>query len=280
MARKRMFDNEIISQDSFVDLPSEAKALYFLLGMEADDEGFVAPKKILRWHNISLDSLKLLIAKEYLIPFESGVVVITDWKRNNYLDKNRINETIYTEEKKLIAYDEKQMKYYLADSVQYDSNADIPSVKPMLNESLTNVKPMLNQNRIEENRIEENRVVKKERKKKDSRQSFDTIIENYTQNVELQNELKNHLKVRKQKRGALTDRAIVLELQRLDDLADLDEMKLRIVQQSIERGWVGFFELKEDTPKAISQEEKDMKDIAMYEAIEKEMKEGVRNDFW
>lgn len=256
MARKRMFDNEIISQDSFVDLPSEAKALYFLLGMEADDEGFVAPKKILRWHNISLDSLKLLIAKEYLIPFESGVVVITDWKRNNYLDKNRINETIYTEEKKLIAYDEKQMKYYLADSVQYDSNADIPSVKPMLNESLTKVKPMLNQNRIEENRIEENRVVKKERKKKDSRRSFDTIIENYTQNVELQNELKNHLKVRKQKRGALTDRAIVLELQRLDDLADLDEMKLRIVQQSIERGWVGFFEIKDDEAAIQSEKEK------------------------
>ncbi len=280
MARKRMFDNEIISQDSFVDLPSEAKALYFLLGMEADDEGFVAPKKILRWHNISLDSLKLLIAKEYLIPFESGVVVITDWKRNNYLDKNRINETIYTEEKKLIAYDEKQMKYYLADSVQYDSNADIPSVKPMLNESLTNVKPMLNQNRIEENRIEENRVVKKERKKKDSRQSFDTIIENYTQNVELQNELKNHLKVRKQKRGALTDRAIVLELQRLDDLADLDEMKLRIVQQSIERGWVGFFEIKDDIQKPISQDDRDKKDIAMYEELEKEMNGGGLDDLW
>lgn len=256
MARKRMFDNEIISQDSFVDLPSEAKALYFLLGMEADDEGFVAPKKILRWHNISLDSLKLLIAKEYLIPFESGVVVITDWKRNNYLDKNRINETIYTEEKKSIAYDEKQMKYYLADSVQYNPDADIPSVKPMLNESLTNVKPMLNQNRIEENSIEENRIVKKERKKKDSRQSFDTIIENYTQNVELQNELKNHLKVRKQKRGALTDRAIVLELQRLDDLADLDEMKLRIVQQSIERGWVGFFEIKDDEAAIQNEKEK------------------------
>ena len=88
------------------------------------------------------------------------------------------------------------------------------------------------------------------------------------------------MKVRKQKRGALTDRAIELELKRLDDLADDEETKLRIVQQSVERGWVGFFELKEDTPKAISQEEKDMKDIAMYEAIEKEMKEDVRNDFW
>lgn len=274
MARKRMFDNEIISQDSFVDLPSEAKALYFLLGMEADDEGFVAPKKVLRWHNISLDSLKLLIAKDYLIAFESGVVVITDWKVNNYLNKTKVRPTIYVAEKNQLCFDEENGRYYLL------SNSTGSMVGLKLAESSNKVGEKLAQNRIEENSIEENRVVKKESKKKDCRQSFDSIIENYTQNVELQDELKNHLKVRKQKRGALTDRAIELELKRLDDLTDDEETKLRIVQQSVERGWVGFFELKEDTPKAISREEKDMKDIAMYEAIEKEMKEGVRNDFW
>ena len=274
MARKRMFDNEIISQDSFVDLPSEAKALYFLLGMEADDEGFVAPKKVLRWHGISLDNLKLLIAKDYLIPFDSGVVVITDWKVNNYLNKTKVRPTIYVAEKNQLYFDEEKGRYYLL------SNSTGSTVGLKLAESSNKVGGSLAQNRREENSIEENRVVKKESKKKDCRQSFDTIIENYTQNVELQDELKNHLKVRKQKRGALTDRAIELELKRLDDLADDEETKLRIVQQSVERGWVGFFELKEDTPKAISQEEKDMKDIAMYEAIEKEMKEDVRNDFW
>lgn len=274
MARKRMFDNEIISQDSFVDLPSEAKALYFLLGMEADDEGFVAPTKILRWHNISLDSLKLLIAKDYLIPFESGVVVITDWKINNYLNKTKVRPTIYVAEKNQIEFDEEKGRYSLL------SNTDVSMVGRKLAESSTKVSQSLAQNRREENRIEENRVVKKERKKKDSKQSFDTIIENYTPNVELQNELKNHLKVRKQKRGALTDRAIVLELQRLDDLADDEEMRLRIVQQSIERGWVGFFEIKDDIQKPISQDDRDKKDIAMYEELEKEMNGGVLDDLW
>ena len=80
MARKRMFDIEIINQDSFYELPMDAKALYFLLGMEADDEGFINPKKILRLYGGTEDSIKILIAKGYLIPFKSGVVVITDWK--------------------------------------------------------------------------------------------------------------------------------------------------------------------------------------------------------
>lgn len=142
MAKKRMFDNEIISQDSFIDLPKEAIALYFLLGMEADDEGFVAPKKVMRVYAISDDTLKILIAKNYIIPFKSGVVVITDWKRNNYLDKNRITPTIYQEEKEQLIFDDKKSKYIL--------NACGSSVKQMLNDSLTS---------IEEKSIEENKNI-------------------------------------------------------------------------------------------------------------------------
>jgi len=125
MARKRMFDSEIISQDSFMDLPKEAIALYFLLGMEADDEGFIAPKKVMRIYNISNDTLKILIAKNYIIPFDTGVVVITDWKRNNYIDKNRMKGTIYQEEKSMLIFDDKNQKYVL--------NAETPSVKRMFN---------------------------------------------------------------------------------------------------------------------------------------------------
>lgn len=137
MARKRMFDLDIINQDSFFDLPMEAKALYFLLGMEADDEGFISPKKVLRLYGGTEDSLRVLIAKNYIIPFESGVIVITDWKRNNYLDKNKIKPTIYQEEKALLEYDTDTQKYI-----------SLTEVKPKLNESLTKVN-------TEENRIDE-----------------------------------------------------------------------------------------------------------------------------
>lgn len=97
-----MFDKSIVETDSFMDLPVTSKALYFLLGMEADDEGFVSPKRVLRIYGGSDDDVKVLTAKGFLISFESGVVVITDWKRNNWLDSRRIKETEYTKEKELL----------------------------------------------------------------------------------------------------------------------------------------------------------------------------------
>lgn len=161
MAKKRMFDNEIISQDSFIDLPKEAIALYFLLGMEADDEGFVAPKKVMRVYAISDDTLKILVAKNYIIPFKSGVVVITDWKRNNYLDKNRITPTIYQEEKEQLIFDNKKNKYLL--------NACDSSVKQMLNGGLTS---------IEENSIEEKKKIPSS-KDEELRNHFELIWKEY-----------------------------------------------------------------------------------------------------
>lgn len=97
-----MFDRAIIDTDRFMDLPMSAKALYFLLGMEADDEGFVSYKKVIRIHGGNEDDIKILIAKSFIIKFDTGVVVITDWNTNNYLDKNRTRPTEYQKEKRLL----------------------------------------------------------------------------------------------------------------------------------------------------------------------------------
>lgn len=97
-----MFDRAIMEMDKFMDLPISAKALYFLLGMEADDEGFVSYKRVIRIHGGNEDDIKILVAKEFLLFFESGVVVITDWNANNYLDKNRLKPTRYQKEKSLL----------------------------------------------------------------------------------------------------------------------------------------------------------------------------------
>lgn len=75
--------------------------------------------------------------------------------------------------------------------------------------------------------------------------SFDEIIDAYTENEDLRVELREHLKTRKQKKAALTNRALELSLKKLDKLADNDEEKIQIVQNSIINGWVGFFELNE-----------------------------------
>jgi hypothetical protein len=102
MAQKRMFDKSIIDTDRFMDMQMSAKAIYFLLGMEADDEGFVSYKKVMRVHGGQEDDMNVLMAKEFVIKFPSGVVVITDWNDNNYLDKNRMRPTEYQKEKKLL----------------------------------------------------------------------------------------------------------------------------------------------------------------------------------
>lgn len=85
-------------------------------------------------------------------------------------------------------------------------------------------------------------INKKERKK----ESFDDLINSYTQNEELRQELKNHLATRKAKKATLTNRAIELSFKKLDELAPDDYTKIKIVQQSIERGWTGFFEIKQN----------------------------------
>jgi len=139
VAEKRMFGKSVIETDSFLDLPLTTKAIYFLLGMEADDEGFVSPKRVLRLYGGSDDDIKVLIAKNLVISFESGVVVITDWNENNYLDKNRIKPTRYEIEKS---------KLLLTSKRTYE-----------LNNGSTYVQPV--ESRVGENRVGESRIEKK-----------------------------------------------------------------------------------------------------------------------
>ncbi len=84
MANRRMFSLDVVDTDKFLEMPLSTQALYFHFGMRADDDGFVSsPKRIIKSLCCNEDDLKLLIAKGYLIPFESGVVVISDWNINN-----------------------------------------------------------------------------------------------------------------------------------------------------------------------------------------------------
>lgn len=100
MAERRMFSKVVIDSDTFLDMPLSAQALYFHLSMRADDDGFVNnPKRIQAYVGASTDDLKILLAKHFLIPFESGVVVIKHWKIHNYIQKDRYKETYYQKEK-------------------------------------------------------------------------------------------------------------------------------------------------------------------------------------
>lgn len=101
-----MFAKTIIDSDAFLDMPMSARLLYYDLGMRADDDGFInSPKKIMRMIGASNDDVNILIARKFVIPFDSGVVVIKHWRINNYLRNDRYTETKYLEEKSNLEVD-------------------------------------------------------------------------------------------------------------------------------------------------------------------------------
>ena len=100
MADRRMFSKTIIDSDAFLDMPLSTQALYFHLNMRADDEGFVNnPRKIQRMIGASDDDLKLLVSKNFIIPFDIGVVVIKHWRIHNYIRADRLVPTNYKDER-------------------------------------------------------------------------------------------------------------------------------------------------------------------------------------
>jgi len=94
-----MFSLKIVDSDLFLDMPLSSQCLYFHLSMRADDDGFVNnPKKIIKIIGANEDDLKILIAKGFVIVFEQGIIVITHWKINNFIRKDRYKPTLYENE--------------------------------------------------------------------------------------------------------------------------------------------------------------------------------------
>ena len=113
MANRRMLNKTVVESDPFFEMPADSQALYMHLVLNADDEGFVGnPETIRRMTGFSKDSLRLLIAKGFLISFQSGVVVVTHWEMQNKIQPSRKTKTIFTDEKGLLLVDE-QGKYLI-----------------------------------------------------------------------------------------------------------------------------------------------------------------------
>ena len=99
MATRRMFSLVVCDTDRFLELPVSAQALYFPLGLRADDDGFISgAKKIIRAVGSTEEDFTLLVEKGYIILFDSGVSVITEWKMNNSIRQDRHAPTVYQQE--------------------------------------------------------------------------------------------------------------------------------------------------------------------------------------
>ena len=144
MANKRMFCLDIVNSDAFLDMPLSAQALYFHLGMRADDDGFIGnPKSIQRLAGASQDDLMLLITKRFLIAFDNGVIAIKHWRMNNYIQKDRKKDTTYTE---------------LLNSLEVKENGSYTEKKKMDTFCIQDVSEMDSQNSIDKISIDKDSI--------------------------------------------------------------------------------------------------------------------------
>ena len=147
MAVKRMFSSSVTETDNFLELPLKSQALYFHLGMQGDDDGFVAnPRAIIRSIGCTTRDLKPLEAAGYVISFPSKVLVITDWKANNNLRNDRYKPTAFQNE--LAQLKETTNRRYIMACV------GIPSGNQMATNGIPSVNQVTTQHSIAEHSLE------------------------------------------------------------------------------------------------------------------------------
>ena len=151
MAERRMMSKSIIKSDTFLDMPATTQNLYFHMLLDADDDGFInAPKSIMRMIGAKDDDMKVLTAKQFVIPFESGVVVIKDWKIHNYIQNDRYKPSTLPERDLLNIQKDKT----------YTLKSDVSSMDTKCIQSVSIGKDRLGKDRLGEDRIGKDRVGK------------------------------------------------------------------------------------------------------------------------
>jgi len=206
MAERRMFAKTIIDSDSFLDMALSTQALYFHLSMRADDDGFINnPKKLCRMIGSSDDEMKILFAKKFLLGFDSGVIVIKHWKIHNYIQKDRYKETVYHEEMAILGADKNNAYTLDTSCIQNGSTG---------------------KDRLELGKV---RLGK----------SKDTIKLPAWLDVKAWNEW---VVFRKEIKKTLTKSMIDKQI---EFLGKYEHTHVAIINQSIQNGWTGLFELKQ-----------------------------------
>lgn len=234
MANRRMFSLDVVDTDIFLDLPISSQALYFHLGMRADDDGFVSsPKRVTAMIGANQDDLKLLIAKGFIIALNEGVVVIRHWKQNNYIQSDRHKDTVY----------QSQLAALTVSNGIYDVDT----------KCIHTVSEMDTQVSIGKNSKD------KGSKGKDNIKAS-KCAKTYFPNDELLNQaFMDYLEMRKQIRKPMTDKAVTLAIKKLQELSAIpfndsidNELAIQILNQSVMNSWQGLFPLKEQKANSTS----------------------------
>jgi hypothetical protein len=250
MAQKRMFTQQIIDSDAFLDMPLSAQALYFHLNMRADDDGFIDnPKKIQRLIGANPNDLDILLAKRFVLFFENGVLVIKHWKLHNTIQKDRYKETVYLELKNRLNVKENKA-YTEKDTLELSKQSDkVKNVSNVDTDCIHNVNTLDTQIRLgldlDKIRLDKN---SKELKEKNTKKKVANASVMTSQTLsELDKTLIEFETMRKSMKKTLTEHAKKLLLAKLEKLSKGDEaLMVEILNQSILNGWQGIFPFQQD----------------------------------
>lgn len=137
MANRRMLSKFVFENDDFLDMPAESQALYAHLVINADDDGFIDhPNAIRRMTGFSVDSLKLLIVKGFLLPFSDSLVVVAHWEMQNHIQPSKKTPTVYTGQKEMLTIDEQGIYRKLSDNFRRNAG-EMPADSMILSGTLT-----------------------------------------------------------------------------------------------------------------------------------------------
>lgn len=147
MATRRMFSNEVVSSDSFLDLSPLTRCLYYQMVMEADDDGVISRgKSIARMIGAGAENLMELAAAGFILCMPSGNHVDTYWNRNNFVRKDRYKASVHQDDLDLL--DCKDGRYFFKDESlnvtshwQQNGNQSVTSCQPSGNQTVTNWLP-------------------------------------------------------------------------------------------------------------------------------------------
>ena len=232
MANRRMFSLDVVDTDIFLDLPISSQALYFHLGMRADDDGFVSsPKRVTAMIGANQDDLKLLIVKGFVIALEGGVVVIRHWKQNNYIQSDRHKDTVY----------QNQMAALTVNNGIYEVDT----------KCIQTVSKMDTQASIDKNSKDKGSKGKDSMKPPKRKETY------FPNDESLNQAFLDYLEMRKQIKKPMTDRAVELAMKKLKELSAIpfsegidNDVAIKILEQSTMNCWQGLFPLKEDRQKS------------------------------
>lgn len=244
MAERRMISTKIVDTDMFTDMPISSRLLYYELNWRADDDGFVSsPKKIIKSSGCSEDDLKMLVAKQFIIPFESGVILIRDWRVHNWIRGDRHHPTQYVEEFSTVSY------------LENNKYTPIKGRNPVYLEVChTNV------SQTSDNCHAEDRLDKDSLGKDNIISVQNDVFDGCKYNDDIINLVKDLVENRKQLKKPMTARAIKVLLATLEKLPDQRPAYIiKAIELSILNNWLSVFPIKNehDIPKMKYREERD-----------------------